>query len=73
MASFQDRFLTAPTLRLFLAVGILGGFTTFSSFSYETVALLHDGEWFRGGANVIASVLGCLTATYLGGALGKLL
>ena len=46
MASMQERFLAHPSLRVFLAIGILGGFTTFSSFSYETIAMLKDGEFF---------------------------
>jgi len=71
MVSLEERFLAVPTLRLFLTIGILGGFTTFSTFSYETLALLRDGEFLAGLANVGGSVLGCLAATWLGMQLGR--
>lgn len=44
-------------LRRFLAIGFLGAFTTFSTFAYESVALLRDGEWIRAGGYVSASVV----------------
>ncbi len=72
MAAFEDRFLINPSVRVFLAVGILGGFTTFSSFSYETIALVRDGELFLGMMNVLASLLLCLAGTAAGVILGKL-
>jgi len=72
MTSMQERFIASPALRIFLTVGILGGFTTFSSFSYETVALFGDSEVFRGCISVFASVGGCLVATYAGSLIGKL-
>jgi CrcB protein len=73
MAVFEERFVVAPALRVFLSVGVLGGFTTFSSFSYETMTLLRDGSYLLGAANVVASVLTCLAATWLGLIIGKLL
>lgn len=73
MVSFQGRFIVHPSLRIFLAIGILGGVTTFSSFSYETLSLIQDGEIFRASVNIIASVTCCLLATYLGSLLGKIL
>lgn len=72
MTGMEDRFVMNPSLRIFLTIGILGGFTTFSSFSYETIALLRDGEIFLGIANVVTSVVICLAATYLGTIMGKL-
>ncbi len=72
MTAFEDRFLVNPSIRIFLTIGILGGFTTFSSFSYETVALFRDGEIVLGVANVAASLLLCLVATLLGVWAGKL-
>ena len=71
MVAFEERFLMNPALRLFLTIGILGGFTTFSSFSFETVALLRDGEWMFGMSNILASVIGCLLATFAGMAAAK--
>jgi len=53
-------------------VGVLGGFTTFSSFSLATLHLLSAGEWLRAVANVGLSVALCLAAVWLGHAAGKL-
>ena len=61
-----ERFLIDAQLRLFIAVGILGGFTTFSSFSYETFELLRDGELLRASFNVIGSIIAGLAAVWLG-------
>lgn len=55
-----------PELRAFLTIGFCGGYTTFSTFSYETVALLEDGEWTRAAVYVALSVLLALGATLLG-------
>lgn len=52
--------------RLFVAVGILGGFTTFSSFSLDTIVLIERGEWLAAGAYVLLSVVVCLIGLYLG-------
>ena len=73
MSFFEERFLVTPALRMFLTVGVLGGFTTFSSFSYETVMLLRTGSYGLGLANVLASVGICLGATLIGMIVGKLL
>lgn len=53
-------------LRLFLAVGVLGGFTTFSSFSLDTIVLLERGAWLQAGLYVLISVVVCLIGLYLG-------
>ncbi len=55
-----------PEIRALLGVGFCGGYTTFSTFSYETVALLEDGDWRRAGVYVTLSVVGSLLATFVG-------
>jgi CrcB protein len=62
----DGRVLVAPDARAFLMIGICGGYTTFSSFSLETLNLLRDGEWSWAGANILLSVLLCLIAVWLG-------
>jgi CrcB protein len=47
-------------------IGILGGFTTFSSFSLQTLNLVQDGEWLRAGMNIFLSVVLCLVGVWLG-------
>jgi len=54
--------LLSPTARLFLTTGVLGGFTTYSTFNYETFRFLQERAWFYGSVNVAATVLGCLAA-----------
>ena len=71
MSSMEERFMAAPSLRVFLTVGILGGFTTFSSFSYESMMLLREGDIIAGGLNIVLSVVICLGATWLGLGLGR--
>lgn len=60
-----------PELRIFLTIGLLGGFTTFSTFSYETLALLRDGDLLLAGLYVAGSVGLGLGATALGFIVGK--
>ena len=72
MALFMDRFITTPTMRIFLTVGLLGGFTTFSTFSYEAVVLMQEGSFFLFGTYAILTVIGCLLAAWLGLTVGKL-
>lgn len=63
---FEARVLVSPTIRVAALTGLLGGFTTFSSFSFETYALLRDGEVWRGILNASVSVLLGLAAVWLG-------
>ena len=60
----------ADSVRLFVAVGFLGGFTTFSSFSAETLALIQNGQLFAAAVNVVVSVAAGLTACAIGLKLG---
>ena len=63
----------SPELRLFLGAGILGGYTTYSSFNTETLALLDQGSPGLAVANLGLTVAGCLMAGLAGLALGRLL
>jgi CrcB protein len=60
-----------PEIRAFLTIGFCGGYTTFSTFSYEAVALLRDGEWSRAGVYITASVILSLMGTFLGFAFAR--
>ena len=62
----DGRFLVNPTMRQFFMIGICGGFTTFSSFSLQTLNLARDGEWLYAGMNTVLSVILCLLAVWLG-------
>lgn len=73
MTFFEERFVVVPDLRIFLTIGILGGFTTFSTFSYETVSLLQEGSYLSGFSNIAVSLAGCLVATWVGMIVGKLI
>src|ERR1700729_2281211 len=57
--------LIRPEVRSFVLVGICGGYTTFSSFSYQTLTLAQNNQWLGVGANVVGSNVGCLVAVWL--------
>lgn len=63
---FWERAEGGELLRLILVVGLLGSLTTFSAFSLDTWMLVQHGAYYKAGANVLASVAMCLTATWLG-------
>jgi CrcB protein len=73
MSFFEYKFSAVPELRIFLTTGFLGGFTTYSSFSYESVLLLKEGDFFHGLLYIAGTTLLCLLSTYGGLKLGKLL
>jgi len=62
----DGRVFIGSTARQFVMVGICGGYTTVSSFSLQTINLMHDGEWAYAGANITASILLCLVAVWAG-------
>ncbi len=61
----------SPEVRACLTIGFCGGYTTFSTFSYETAAMLEDGEWSRAAVYVSASVALSLVATFAGFVLAR--
>ena len=63
---FESRLLISPEMRVALLTGVLGGYTTFSSFSFETYSLLRDGEVALAFVNAFASVFFGLAAVWLG-------
>jgi CrcB protein len=65
--------LISPALRLALTTGVMGGFTTYSTFNYETLQYLQQNDWLAACANVAVTLLVCLAAGALGVLGGKLL
>lgn len=65
--------LVNPLVRQGVMIGVLGGYTTFSSFSLQTLELARDGEWFFAGLNVLLSTALCLVAVWLGLAAARIL
>jgi len=66
MGAAQQRFVLAPSARAFLLIGILGGFTTFSTFTFETFALLRAGEFVQALVNAGGQLICGLIALWAG-------
>ena len=62
----DGRLFVGPTTRQFVTSGFCGGFTTFSSFSLQTLNLMRDDEWLYAGGNVVGSAALCLISVWLG-------
>jgi CrcB protein len=73
MTLMAERFTENPVWRLFLVVGVLGGYTTFSSFEYETGKLVTDGEFLYATLNVVLSVALGFVALKTGEVLAKII
>lgn len=66
-----ERYNIGPEWRAAVLVGVLGSFTTFSTFSIETLNLLEQGDMLRAAGNILFSVTVCLVAVWFGVALGR--
>ena len=66
-----ERMSVGPEVRAFLLIGFLGAYTTFSTFSIETINLLIGGEAIKAGINMLLSVFVCLAACWMGMILGR--
>jgi len=69
----DGRLLWPAPARQFVMIGIFGGYTTFSSFSLQTLNLVEDGEWAAAGGNIVLSVGLCLLGVWLGAVCGTLI
>src|SRR4051794_12791973 len=65
----EGRWLAPVTFRQFFMIGICGGYTTFSTFSLQTLQLADDGEWTKAAANSVLSLVLCLAGVWMGHAL----
>lgn len=63
---FLERMTVAPEMRAGILIGLLGAFTTFSTFSIETLNLIEQADLFKAGLNILLSVVACILATWLG-------
>lgn len=72
MSAFLDHATTSPVMRAFWAIGLLGAFTTYSTFSYETVALTSGGDWMSVGVSIAANLGLGIGAAFVGLRLGAL-
>jgi CrcB protein len=68
---FMERMSVSPEMRAALLVGFLGAFTTFSTFSLETINLIEQGDLMKAGLNIVISVVACVTACWVGILIGR--
>lgn len=73
MEASTSLWTVSPNTRVFLTTGIMGGLTTFSTFSYETISFLSDGEYLAGGINAGLNLFSALFACWLGKMAAQLL
>jgi CrcB protein len=66
----EGPLLVSPRFRQFFMIGVCGGYTTFSSFSLQTLDLARDGDWLKAFVNIGLSLVCCLVAVWLGRILG---
>lgn len=66
MTDPEGRLLVSPGFRQFVMIGVCGGYTTFSSFSLQTLKLVQEREWLYAGLNILGSLALCLVAVWLG-------
>jgi fluoride exporter len=69
LTSPEGRWLAGSSFRVFFIFGLCGGFTTFSSFSMQTLTLIREEQWLYAGANIVLSIVLCLVAVWVGHAL----
>jgi len=69
---FLEKAIANQELRLFILIGVLGAFTTYATFSLETMNLLRGGEWVFAGTNILANIAGTLIAVWMGVSIAKL-